>query len=151
MNQKTTAATANRIASVLAGIGAPLPWPCLRPFSAAGAAAGLSAGTAAGLSGGAGQVTAPSLITVRPRMASSSILTRATPSLALHSSSIRRSRLVAYSVEDCFARHGQFAVAALFAGHVNDDAARLHGLHHLGGDELGGGLAGNQRGGDDDV
>ena len=39
------------------------------------------------------EVTAPSLMTVRPRIASSSMLTSMRPSLALHSSSARRSRL----------------------------------------------------------
>ena len=62
------------------------------------------AGAAGSLGGGAGQVTAPSLMTVRPRMASSSMLTSMTPSFVLHSSSVRRNRFVAYSVEDCLAR-----------------------------------------------
>ena len=75
--------------------------PCLGAL--AGIAAGLAAGGAGSLSGGGGQVMLPSLMTVRPRMASSSILTLMTPSLVLHSSSVRRNRLVAYSVEDCFA------------------------------------------------
>ena len=44
--------------------------------------------------GGAGQVTAPSLMTVNPRMASSSMLTLITPSLVLQSSSVKRNRLV---------------------------------------------------------
>ncbi len=89
--------------SVLADMGAPVPWPWPDFFSTTGAAA-LGAGAGACLSGGAGQVMAPSLTTVRPRIASSSMLTTATPSLALHSSSVRRSRLVAYSVDDCLAR-----------------------------------------------
>jgi hypothetical protein len=46
---------------------------------------------------------------------------------------------------------GQLAVAALLGGHVDDDAARLHALHHLGGDQPGRRLAGDQGGGDDDV
>ena len=46
---------------------------------------------------------------------------------------------------------GQLAVAALFSRQVDDHAARLHRLHHLGGDEARRGLAGDQRGGDDDV
>ena len=46
---------------------------------------------------------------------------------------------------------GQLAVAALLGRHVDDDASRLHRLHHLGGDELRRGLAGNQRRRDDDV
>ena len=45
--------------------------------------------------GGGGQVMTPSLMTVRPRMASSPMLTSMTPSLVLHSSSVRRCRLVA--------------------------------------------------------
>ena len=49
------------------------------------------------------------------------------------------------------AGHGQFAVAALLGREVDDHAARLHALHHLGGDQLGRGLARDQRGGDDDV
>ena len=47
--------------------------------------------------GGGGQVIAPSLITVVPRMTSSSMLTLMTPSLLGVSSSSRRSRLVPYS------------------------------------------------------
>ena len=49
------------------------------------------------------------------------------------------------------ARHGEFAVAALLGGHVDDHAARLHRLHHLGGDEPRCGFAGDQCGRDDDV
>ena len=49
------------------------------------------------------------------------------------------------------ARFGQFAVAALLRRHVDDHAARLHRLHHLGGDELRGRLSRNQGGRDDDV
>ena len=100
------------------------------------------------------------------------MLTLTTPSLVLHSSSVRRSRLVAYSVDDCLARRldqvgvaddgdavahhglaglGEFAVAALLGRHVDDHAAGLHALHHLGGDQLGRRLARDQRGGDDDV
>jgi len=88
--------------SALADIGSPGPWADF--FSAMGAAAAFGAGAGGAFSGGAGQVTLPSLMTVRPRIASSSMFTTATPSLALHSSSIRRSRLVAYSVDDCLAR-----------------------------------------------
>ena len=47
--------------------------------------------------------------------------------------------------------HGQFAVAALLGRHIDDDAARLHALHHLGGDQPGRGFAGNEGSGDDDV
>src|SRR5512146_2778559 len=94
----------NTIASEPADIGSPpAPWPF-----AAGAAAGLASaglGAAAGSFGaGAGQVISPSLMTVRPRIASSSMLTLMLPSLVLHSSSVRRNRLVPYSVEDCLAK-----------------------------------------------
>ena len=54
-------------------------------------------------------------------------------------------------LDDGLARLGQLAVAALFASHVDDDAARLHALHHLGGNQLGSRFARDQRGGDDDV
>ena len=50
-----------------------------------------------------------------------------------------------------FAGFGQFAVAALLGSHVHDHAAGLHALHHLSGDQLGRGFAGDQRSGDDDV
>ena len=46
---------------------------------------------------------------------------------------------------------GQFAIATAFCSHVNDDATRLHALHHLGGDQPWCGLARNQCGRDDDV
>jgi hypothetical protein len=49
------------------------------------------------------------------------------------------------------AGHGELAVAALLGRHVDDHAAGLHALHHLGGDQLGRRLARDQRGGDDDV
>jgi hypothetical protein len=64
----------------------------------------LAGGGAGSFSGGGGQVTLPSLMTVRPRIASSSMLTLTTPSLVLHSSSVTRSRLFEYSVDDCLAR-----------------------------------------------
>src|SRR5512133_655362 len=102
ISQNNTATTANITASLPAGMGAlGSPWPL--PFLATGAAAGLAAagGVAATLGAGAGQVMLPSLVTVRPRMASSSMLTLMMPSLVLHSSSVRRNRLVAYSVDDC--------------------------------------------------
>ena len=60
-----------------------------------GAAAASGAGGAGSLSGGAGQVISPSLITVKPRIASSSMLMMIWPSLALQSSSVSRNRLVA--------------------------------------------------------
>src|SRR3989338_9231010 len=102
MNQNSSAATPNMIASLLPAIGALLP-PCPLGAVTGLAAAGL-AGAAGSFGAGAGQVTVPSLMTVRPRMASSSMLTLMMPSLVLHSSSVRRNRLVAYSVEDCLAR-----------------------------------------------
>ena len=46
---------------------------------------------------------------------------------------------------------GEFAVAALFGRHIDDDAARLHALHHLRRDQLRRRLTGNQRRGNDDV
>src|SRR5664279_3701898 len=76
--------------------------PCLGALT--GMAAGLAAGGAGSLRAGGGQVIVPSLITVRPRMASSSMLTLMTPSLVLHNSSATRNRLVAYNVDDCLAR-----------------------------------------------
>src|SRR6185369_10841617 len=105
MNAKSAAATRKRIAVDFAEAGslaAPWPWPF---FSAGFAtAAGLACGATAGdLGGGGGQVTAPSLITVRPRMASSSKLTSITPSFFLQRSSAKRSRLFEYSVELCLA------------------------------------------------
>src|SRR5690606_34160364 len=102
MAQNSTASTAKTMVSVLADMGAPAPW--LDFLATTGAAAAFEAGGGACLSGGAGQVIAPSLTTVRARIASSCMLTTATPSLALHSSSVRRSRLGAYRVDDCLAR-----------------------------------------------
>src|SRR5690606_13294700 len=92
------------MASDFTDIGSPAPWPW--PLGAAiGVAAALGlAGAAGSLGGGAGQVSSPSRITVRPRIASSSKLTRMLPSLALHSASARRSRLFEYSVDVCLAR-----------------------------------------------
>src|SRR5574343_1493949 len=98
MSQNSTAPTPNTVASARADMGSPAaPWAGAF-FTAA--AAGLGAGAGATFGAGAGQVTLPSLMTVSPRMASSSIFTSATPSLALHSSSERRKRLLAYRVED---------------------------------------------------
>src|SRR5437868_6255890 len=102
MNQKNTAATRNVIAVALADAGA-LAAPCPFAAGAGGLAAGFG-GVAGTFGAGGGQVMLPSLITVSPRMASSSMLTSMTPSFVLHSSSARRKRLVPYSVEDCFAR-----------------------------------------------
>src|SRR3954471_4804845 len=89
-NQNNAVAIKNTSAVVRADAGAPVS-PCFG--GGAGFAAGL-AGAAATFGAGAGQVTAPSLITVRPRIASSSMLTLITPSLVLQSSSARRNRLV---------------------------------------------------------
>ena len=72
-------------------------------FGAEGGFAAGFGGAGATFGAGGGQVTLPSLITVSPRMASSSMLTLMTPSFVLHSSSASRKRLVPYSVEDCFA------------------------------------------------
>jgi len=68
-------------------------------ITAAGGAAigfaGAPAGAVATLGAGGGQLTVPSLMTVSPRMASSSMLTLMTPSLVLQSSSASRNRFVA--------------------------------------------------------
>src|SRR5688572_846166 len=104
MNQNSSAAARKTIAVALPEAGAPAA-PC--PFGAgtAGfAAAGLGGAAESLGGGGGGHVISPSLSTVVPRITSSSMLTLMTPSFALHSSSVRRSRLVAYSVLDCFAR-----------------------------------------------
>src|SRR5512140_676273 len=94
-NQKIAAPTRKTIAVDFAEAGALAP-PCPCPFFSAAAGAGFAAGlggAAGSLGGGGGQVTAPSLITVSPRIASSSKLTSITPSFFLQSSSARRSRL----------------------------------------------------------
>ena len=54
-------------------------------------------------------------------------------------------------LDDRLTGFGELAVTALFGCHVDDDTARLHALHHLGGDQPGGRFPGDQRGGDDDV
>src|SRR5262245_10432356 len=90
------------MASDFADIGSPAPWPWPLGVGAA-ADVGLGGGTAGSLGGGAGQVTSPRLSTVRPRIASSSKSTLIVPSLVLQSSSVTRSRLVEYSVDDCLA------------------------------------------------
>src|SRR3569832_202799 len=105
MPQNSAAAMPNKTAMRAPDVGAPAPpWPCALGAAVvdAGAAAGLAG--AAESFGGGGQVMLPSLITVAPRITSSSMLTLRTPSLVLHSSSVRRSRLVAYSVLACLAR-----------------------------------------------
>ena len=103
-SRKSSAPRPNVTATDLPEVGSPAPWPW--PDFFAGAAAGLAAcgGAAGNLGGGGGHVMAPSLMTVRPRIASSSMLTLMTPSLVLQSSSVTRSRLVEYSVDDCLAR-----------------------------------------------
>src|SRR5260221_6437048 len=101
MNQKKTAATRKVMAVARAEAGA-LFSPCLGA-GATGFTAGFG-GAAESLGAGGGQVIAPSLITVVPRITSSSMLTTIVPSFALHSSSVRRSRVVSYSVLDCLAR-----------------------------------------------
>src|SRR5450830_540469 len=105
MNQNNAAATPNVIPALVPEAGPLLcPWPPLA-LAAGAAAAGLAtAGTAGSFGAGGGQVTSPFLMTVRPRMASSSMLTSMMPSLVLHSSSERRNRLVPYRVDDCLAR-----------------------------------------------
>src|SRR5260221_6683221 len=103
MNQNSPAPTKNTIAVAFADAGA-LAAPC--PF-AAGGAGGLAAGfggAADSLGGGGGQVIAPCLITVVPRINSSSMLALIVPFFVLHSSSVKRSRVVAYSLLDCLAR-----------------------------------------------
>src|SRR5512135_506097 len=103
MSNNNNAARPNITAVLVADAGAPPPpWPCAGD-GAGFAAAGLVA-AAGSFGAGAGQVTTPSLMTVRPRMASSSMLTLMMPSLVLHNSSVRRNILVEYSVEDCLAR-----------------------------------------------
>src|SRR6266542_1554494 len=88
--------------AVRVGDAGALASPCLGAL--AGMAAGLAAGAGATLGAGGGQVMLPAFTTVRPRMASSSMLTLMSPSLVLQSSSATRNRLVAYSVDDCLAR-----------------------------------------------
>src|ERR1035437_9567666 len=103
MNRNISAAIPKVTAVLPPEAGAPLlPCPCAEGAGIALAAAGL--GTGGSFGAGAGQVTKPSLMTVRPRMASSSILTLMMPSLVLHNSSVRRNRLVPYRVEDCLAK-----------------------------------------------
>ena len=54
-------------------------------------------------------------------------------------------------LDHCLAWLGQLAIAALLSRHVHNDATGLHIAHHFGCDQLGGRLARNERGGDDDV
>jgi len=119
----------------LARAGSPAPWPDFLAGDA-GAAAGFACGAAAGsLGGGGGHVMAPSLTTVRPRRASSSMLTLMTPVLRLAEflgqaqqvRGVQRRRLLGQTAgeirvaddgdavpHDGLAGFGQLAVAALF-------------------------------------
>src|SRR3569832_1771415 len=115
MPQNSAAAMPNKTAMRAPDVGAPAPpWPCALGAAVvdAGAAAGL-AGAAVSLGGCGCLVLFPSLITVAPRITSSSMLTLRTPSLVLHSSSVRRCRLVAYSVLACLARRLGMSVLLL--------------------------------------
>src|ERR1700741_867873 len=95
MNQNSAAAIRNTMAVALAEAGAPAaPWaPAFAGAGAAFAAPGLG-GAADNFGAGGGQVIAPSLTTVVPRITSSSMLTWNLPSFALHRSSDRRRRSV---------------------------------------------------------
>src|SRR6185369_3949122 len=93
-NPNSAAATMNAIAVAFAEAGA-LAAPCALGAGAGGFAAGFGGGAAESLGAGGGQVMLPSLTTVVPRITSSSMLTLNLPSFALHSSSLKRSRLVA--------------------------------------------------------
>src|SRR5678816_3904033 len=88
MTRNSNAPTVKTIARVRTDIGSLLP--CVGALTAAG---GFAAGGGRNLRGGGGQVMLPSLMTVRPRIASSSMLTLIAPSLVLQSSSARRNRL----------------------------------------------------------
>src|SRR5437870_13837892 len=90
MNQNATAATRNTIAVDFADAGAPAA-PCPLGVGTAGLDAAGFGGAAESLGGGGGQVILPSLITVGPRITSSSLLTLKTPSFAVQSSSATRS------------------------------------------------------------
>ena len=48
-------------------------------------------------------------------------------------------------------RLGEFAITALLGREIDDHAAVFHGFDHFGADQPGRGLAGDERGGDDDV
>src|SRR5689334_18230777 len=97
MNQKRIAPTRKTNAVARAEAGAPVP-PCL-PFSFSGTAGGFAAGLAAragqGFGAGRRQGAVSSLITVEPAVTAPSMLASNLPSFALHSSSLRRRRLVA--------------------------------------------------------
>src|SRR2546423_5377924 len=100
MNQNAIAPARNTLAVVFAEAGS-LAAPCPFGAGAGGFAAGLggAAGTF-GAGGGPGMLS--SLITVRARMGSSSMLTLMTPAFVFASSSASRERLGAYSVDDSF-------------------------------------------------
>src|SRR6476660_9578109 len=104
MNPNSSAAMPNVTAVRVPEAGA-LLLPC-PPAAVGKLTAGLATtgGAAAGFGAGGGQVMLPSLTTVVPRNTSSSMLTLMMPSLVLHNSSVRRNRLVAYSVLDCLDR-----------------------------------------------
>src|SRR5688500_13249471 len=97
MNQNAAAAARKTIAVTAGDEGSP-PAQCTWAFVGAGTA-GLAAAGAGGAAesrgGGGGHVIAPSFTTVVPRITSSCMSTLMTPSFALQSSSVSRSRLVA--------------------------------------------------------
>ena len=97
MNQNSDRADAEHDRERLARhrLGRAVAVPFLRRGGTGGGRLGAAGGAADSFGGGGGQVTSPSLMTVVPRITSSSMLTSMTPSLVLHSSSVRRSRLVA--------------------------------------------------------
>src|SRR6185369_1661287 len=94
--RNASAPTPNTVATDLTDIGSPAPCEWLlggtETFLSAETGLGGAGGT---FGGGGGQVITPSLMTVRPRIASSSMLTLITPSFVLHNSSATRNRLVA--------------------------------------------------------
>src|SRR5438270_11612910 len=97
MNQKRMAATRKTIAVARADAGAAeAPWPCAFGATAGGFAAGLG-GAAESLGAGGGQVTVPSLMTVVPRITSSSMLTLMGQAFCLQSSSASSRRFAAES------------------------------------------------------
>src|SRR5258708_38212476 len=96
MNQNSAAPTKNTIAVAFAGAGA-LAAPCPLATGTGGFAAAGLGGAAETFGGGGGQVIAPCLITVVPRITSSSMLAFIVPSFVLHSASGWRGRLGASS------------------------------------------------------
>src|SRR5215213_2108594 len=88
MNQNKAEPTRNTIAVDLAEAGAlaaPWPWAFAGTAAAAPDLAAVAAGDGGSFGAGGGHVMPPSLMTVRPRMASSSMLTSMRPSFFLHS------------------------------------------------------------------